>query len=486
MKITLENIKRVVILALMFIMSFNLINVHERFYQTGKDICFYSAAIALTVILVLVNGIHIKKPLVIAWFVVCVAFVVAYVLIKNVRPSTYGAVYFKVVILRVALWAAVAFALPIISISRDFIGNVKRLIKAPFFWITAIVFGTVVVLEREYIPFICPLVLLLFIRVNSEKLTEFFDSFSLSYFLAFFVKFTKSLVVKPFEYDTTGRYIGLFLNNSKLGALCGVAIVCVLYFAVRIWWTRKDVKPRVWKLVVLALMFVYASVAFVMVRGRAGELGLVLAVFAMIIFLHGSEKKHTTIIRFGIMFGVAIIILAAGIITANVLQSKIQSGNLKYEDLSYTMAHLAGFADKEESVGLFKAGTLANALDALSAQRLSTWKELGSQIIPVGHIQDVDTATHSTYVYWLVEYGLYPGLAVIVWFLAFIVFAGILATRRERAAIMPILWVCFYAGAFLTSNEYWNAPGGFMLLVFAYPLIRCFKGKTENEIVENR
>ena len=460
-----------------FVMTYFLIKVNERQYQVEKDYSFYISAIAFLITIFVLAGVNLKDRLTLDSLLVCVAGFVIYKVVKNVGPETYGEFFYKVVLAHAAMWWLFAFAV-FALIRCSGIKHMVIALKSPFFWITVFTSLVWCVVTKTYSPFVCPIALIYLFKIDRKRWIRFIDIFVGSFYVSFAILFIKSLIYSPNGYDYSGRYIGLFLNNSKLGALCAMAILCSIYIYIRTIHSSIEKKFKIINFVSVAIMLIFAGYAFLIVRGRTGELGLVLGIAAAIIFLHRKEKKRETLFRLGIMLTLSLLLLLSGVILANILQSKIQKGELDAENLSYTMSHIAAFAQKDSSRGLYEANTLANALDELSAQRLSTWKELGAQIIPYGHIEEPDTATHSTYLFWLVQYGLYPGTIVILWFVSFIVFAIILSVKKEKTAYIPLLWACFYAGVFLTSNEYWNAVGAYMLLVLSYPLI-CF-WKSEN------
>ncbi|MCR5722068.1 MAG: hypothetical protein K6G72_06975 [Lachnospiraceae bacterium] len=477
-----KNVKRITEFLLVFLMTYNIINVHERAYQTGKDYCSFAAIMALIVLLLVVSGTDFKKWYTIVLFLACIAGAITYIVVKDIGPDTYGVDYHKVVILKVFLFAVSVFSFVNAFCGRKKVEYLKSIIRVPFFWLSIFTFVLVAFVDREWVPFLCPFILVMLSKIDKDEWMVLADSFAASYFLVFVLKFTHSLIVDPQGYDITGRYRGLFLNVSKVAAFSGVALVCVVYFFIRLVRAGKTVRFRIFCYILIALMFAYSAVAFMMVRGRSGELGLLISFMAAFAFLHGKEKTSATLARLAILFGFLAVLIIATVIMANVLQSKIQSGQLKYEDLSYSMAHIAALAGKGKSRGLFEAGTLANALDELSAQRLTTWKDLGRQIIPFGTIENADYATHSTYLWWLVKYGLYPGTLIIIWFIIYIFLAAVQAVRKSPYVIFPLLWATFYAGAFLPSNEYWKDPGGLMLLVFVYPLIAFWQRKSVYEI----
>ncbi len=477
----LKSYHQRIYISLIFILSLglsiSLISVHEQFYQTEKDLCAYVAIFFAMLIFGLAGGIDFRKWYIWVEMLICAAATVLYVLVKNIRPSTYGESYFKVVAMRIVIVAVFAF-LVVNLINRKTPVRLGKCVRTPFFWITLIACAVIAFFEKDWFPAVCPLVVFLLMDISNDRWQEICDCFSLSYGLGFAVFFARSLILAPTRLDDSGRYLGLFLNNSKLGALCGVAMLCFGYLFFRL---MRAPRKNVVLIVAAVIMLIYATVAFLMVRGRTGELGLALAGMAAVAFLHGSTKKYATLKRIGIAVVVSVLVFAVVVSVAKVLQKKVAAGDMEYSDMSYSLSHIVEAVAEDHTRGGFEANTLLNALDILSAERLSTWKQLGVQIIPFGHVSDVDTATHSTFLYWLVKYGLYPGIAVILWFIVYGVYMAVFAVRGNRGVAFPLLWCAFYVGVFVTSNEYWGAPGGFMLLVFAYPLVAGFPQRVKNE-----
>ena len=472
----INRIKVLFEILLMGGISFFLIGTHEHFYQVEKDYSFYKAVFISILLIILIRNISFKEIRVIVSLSICVLGIIVFIVFKGIRVDRYGELYTKSLRLLTVNWGLFVFVLTDVF-RKETILLLKNMLKNPFFYFTLLTCILISLFGRNYLPFICPIFLLFLTEIRKEKWIELVDCLALGFFLAFATYFSVSIIKRPFEYDITGRYIGRFLNNCELGMTCSGAAVSVLYLILR--WFRSKHKI-IFQLIILMFMTAFTVFSLWIVRGRTGEAGLLLCLVFSVVFLHG-KKPISTIKRSGVLIGLTIVGVVVYILLANYLQSKIVNGDLQYSDLSYSMAHIAGSAMKDTSYGTFKPNSLLNAIDILSAQRLGTWYELGVQIIPFGQIPEADLATHSTYLYWLVRYGAIPGTITIVWFLLYGIFACIRSVKNDKTSMFTLMWWAYCAGIFIPANEYWVAPGGFILLFLMYPLINGIESEKVNE-----
>ena len=128
--------------------------------------------------------------------------------------------------------------------------------------------------------------------------------------------------------------------------------------------------------------------------------------------------------------------------------------------------------------GVYKEGTVLNALDYFSSYRLGLWHmgilqakligptELGITL-PNGYYF---AHVHNTYIDWILRLGWIGGLCVIAWFVIYMVTAIRKYLSGEKEAIYSLLWIGFSLGFFMVERELWASIPVFMLLMLLYPL----------------
>ncbi len=476
-KKTIENVILLVELMLMTGISFCLIGVHEHFYQVEKDYSFYKAVFLSLLLLILIRRICFKRDRTIIGLVICALLVLAFIYFKGIRADRYGELYSKSLRLLTVNWGLFLFIIFDVFQKKTVL-ILKKHIKNPFLLLTFLTFIVISFFGRNTLPFICPAFLLFLTEINKDEWNKLTNIFAMGFFIAFAVYFAGSLIVEPFGYNNSGRYVGKFLNNCELGMVCAGAMICVMYFWIQ--WFRSE-SHKLSQIIILFPMTAFSVFTLWIVSGRTGETGLILSTVMAIVFLHG-RKARSTLIRGGIVLGGMIVAAVSIYALASFLQARIINGDLLKSDLNYSLRHIASLAVKDSSRGAFPPNTLLNALDEFSSQRLTTWYLLGVQIIPFGQIAQADLATHSTYLFWFVRYGAVPGIMVAIWFIIYGIVACIKNVKNDKTSMFTLMWWAYCAGIFVSANEYWNAPGGYVLLIMIYPLLNSF----ESEICSER
>lgn len=445
--------------------------IHEQESQTYKDMMFYIALCFIVVLLILLRGVSINTRNIV-WAIICVAAVIIYIKYKNINAAYYGEVYHKVVRIRIALHGALAFFIPDLIIHRP--KNIREKLTNPLMWLLVLTSLIFLIHEKAVIPILCPLFIFYFTDISREKWVELTDCLVLALYSTFALLFTRSMIFAPDKYEVDGRYAGTFLLNSKAGELCGIALICLLYFFVR-WLYSENRKKRM--LLVLVPFLLYALYANYIVGGRSALLGVVFAIVCVFVFLHGKGLK-STLIRGGIIGIVAIVSIVGLFALSKYLRVGIESGRL--ENVSYLGEHIAAMTIEDASKGSFAPGSLANALDFLSSGRLSIWKESAENVILWGSKEGARLDTHNTYVFWYVKYGLICGVALSLWFLWTVIKSLKETVRKNNYIILPLLWNVFIMGFIFTSNEYLESIGIMIFMIMQYPLLNYYNCKEKD------
>ena len=461
----MKKITAVIEYGLLFVMLLFLFLIHERVSQVEKDLMFYMALVVLAILALFLRKISLKSKVNIISFIVCAAIVVAYIAIKKVNATYYGEIYHKVLRLKIVLYGISVFAIPDMILRKP--ENIKLRLKNPMFWVAVAASVVFCVINKTLIPIICPAIIFFWTDISREKWVELTDCLTLAMYSVFGLLFTRSLIIAPHVADEDGRYIGTFLNTSKIGEICGLALICVLYFAVRSIFAKR----KVWQILLVLIPFaIYPIIGLRMIEGRTAALGVILACVSVFLFLHGKGVR-STLIRFAVLMGVAGVTFFSVFLLANYLNKGIESGKIDESNLSYLTSHIALMGVRDESRGVYEANSLLNSLDYFSSGRLSLWRECAEDIITWGRVPDAKLYTHNTYLFWYVGYGYIGGLIISIWFIASCIAIIVKAKDRNPEMIMPVLWGAFMVGFLLASNEYLESIGMMVFVLLQYPLL---------------
>ncbi len=447
--------------------------IHEQKDQTGKDLLLYLALLFLTFLIIFLRGISFRNLKIIIWFAVCCAVVFLYIRIRGIDAAHYGEVYSKVVWLKISLVGAFAFMLPDMIVRRPKLISIKY--KSPALWLFVAAAVVCLQINRSYVIMILPMLSFLYTDIDKERWTELMDCLVLSLLTVFLVLFTRSLILKPNLYGTDGRYAGTFLNNSKIGELCGIALICLLYIFIR--WFRSEPRNKLF-IVPFIIIAGYVAYATHIVAGRAGELGVLLAIVCAFVFLNKKEDRKATKKRLIILLCLVILSVLSLVVMANVLATVVSKEIIEGDRLSYFMSHVLAMTEKE-SRGTYEPGTILDALDHLSSGRLTLWHECAKDIIWWGRVPEARLWTHSTYLYWFVGYGILGGIIIVAWFVSVIAVSIVETVKRNKAVSFTLIWVAFIAGFIFASNEYFDSIGVVILILLQYPLLRVQSSLTE-------
>ena len=472
----MKRIATIIEYGLLFVMLLFLFLIHERVSQVEKDLMFYMALVVLAVLTFYLRKISLKSKANIISIIVCTAVVISFIAFKKINATYYGEIYHKVLRLKIALYGMTAFAIPDMIKRRP--AYLKQRLNNPLLWIALAASAVFCLINKEIIPIICPVIIFFWTDISSEKWVELIDCLTLAMYSVFVLLFTRSLVLAPDVVDVDGRYLGTFLNTSKIGEICGLALICVLYFAVRSIYAKKSVLRTI---LVLTPVAIYPLIGLCMIEGRTAALGVILACVSIFLFLHGRGKKHT-FIRFAILAGITIIVSVSVLVLAKYLANGIETGKIDEDSLSYLNSHIAAMAVRDESRGAYEANSLLNSLDFFSSGRLTLWRECVGDIILWGRIPEAKLYTHSTYLFWYVGYGYIGGLIISIWFVATCVAIIVKAKDRNHEMIMPVLWGAFLVGFLFASNEYLESIGVMVFVLLQYPLLAYRKSHKGEEV----
>jgi len=397
------------------------------------------------------------------WMGICLAAFVFGILYKQILPSLYGPVYSRVIWFRFFILTMGIFEIPFLIKNR--FAGLKEKMKSPLMWMSSLAVIIMVAFNWNDWLFLIVFFTFLNVSIDRNEWNKIADTAALGFFLTFFGLFTYSLIVKPNEY-MDGRYCGIFWYTAKIGEMCALAFLCMVYFLIKL---IKSEKKNYYKLAFIIPGMLFSLYALKIVGARSSELGLLCTVVAIFLFLHSKSNK-TVWCRLAAIVIAGCIAAGGMFLYAKNLADKYE--NEEIEELTYFQSHLVAFVKNNHSHKDFKEGTLINALDLLMSERLTIWYDCIKDITPWGEYQDpISINTHNTYLYWLVDFG-YLGGVLIIWYGFYLVTAVSHIRRNEMTALMPFLVSTFMFGLMMGTSEYLCGEGMSIIMLVQYPLLQ--------------
>lgn len=308
------------------------------------------------------------------------------------------------------------------------------------------------------------------------------------YYAAFVYTMIKSFVNVPYIGE---RYHGIYINHGLFGIFIGGAIICTF------WWfyVLLKNKEKIWKKVLCVIAFLFAVLCLLLNGARVAELAVVVTVMVIAVVLGGKREAKQVAYRLLMTFLATLICVVGFVIVLSILNTyeedsfdAIIENEIIRENVRYwcNRAHTAFNA--ESKYGLVQEGTLLNAIDRFSSDRISyaiaylrdaNWfghEHLYIQIgdTPFGH-------PHNTFIYWIYGLGMFAGIFLFIWIISYAVLTMRYAIKDRGVYIFPFMWVAYFMTAGLNEDILWIYVTAFILLILQYPLLVKIDGKRHAE-----
>lgn len=332
-------------------------------------------------------------------------------------------------------------------------------------------------------PFLC----LFLLHIEKEKLMRWLFYLTVGYYAAFLYTMIKSFITVPY---TGERYYGIYINHGFFGIFIGGAFVCALWWLIML--IRK--KAPLWKKLLMLLPIGFAVVCAMMNSARVATLAIMVVAFVAICIWGGEPTAKKVAYRFVVVGILACILLVVAIGGMYVLSSYeketlelIIDNDVLREKVIYWNNRAQTLFNAESKHGFFEAGSLLNAIDRFSSDRLSHW---------VAYLQETEMSAetnfaitvngyemphpHNAYIYWLYGLGIIPGVIMIVWIISYLVQTVIQIFKKKDVYILSFLWVVYFMTAGINESVNWVVPVGFITLLLYYPLIMKYKEEEQS------
>lgn len=330
---------------------------------------------------------------------------------------------------------------------------------------------------------LCPFALIYLVKIKPEVWMKLIKCLSVSYVASVFWIFGKSLLEVPYEGE---RYYGVFFNIGTIGAFCGGAVVCVIYWLISKEKERRKVSLR---MVLIFATLITSLVTVFMVGTRTVMFALICVVFFCYIFYPAKNQKGIRKKRIFIVCGVTSIMLCLGFLSLWGLYQiereelrAIIDNDMLYNQIAYWHGR-ASTMFKAESV-TFKHGTPIAMLDRFSSGRVGIWYDYIKNLNLLGHESEFRIMNeqnmwhaHNVFISCLYNYGIVGGGAFVCWLISVLIMAVKKATAKCEIYLFPTLWIVFALSAMLTETFYWIYPIPFIMLFLAYPFMNKMEEK---------
>ena len=325
------------------------------------------------------------------------------------------------------------------------------------------------------------------ISFDSKRVENLIICFAVSNILGTTYVACLSFLAVP--YTGEARYYGIFTYLHGYGMYIGSGIVCCIFLIVCGYRKKWNMK----RLLCIVLPFLgFETFTFVVVNSRSALLGIIaLAIVFGCVMLSKIKRKKIAV---GIVL--AVIVAVATFVGAIVYLGVNYDSHLDFMEANKALAFYASVMSRtlrsDYSVGIFPAGTLPNAIDTFTNQRLSIWKRIVDQLKWFGGnsgyikvTEEWTTGPHSTYMGYLNMWGIVVGtLYCVALFYVLVKAAKLLKKNSENGiALFGLMWYVFSLAVFINEMVHFY---GFlavvcMLIMAVLPKTAIATGDERNE-----
>ncbi len=422
-------------------------------FQTFKDIYFFAGSCALMLGIMFFRRANLFRFSKIICGIAAVACILGY---QVIHRNDWGPHYRYLLIAKHMMFVLFALAVWVFLEEKDW--KKIRLKKDwyPFLFFAVIL--TTVIIDWKYIFYVIfPVVVLYATPMSSDMWKKYTTLLATATYCVFGFIMTLSLIVKPHEYDS-GRYIGIFVFPAIAGVIASLALITGFW----LWKTYSHLlSNKIRRVVVLIALMVYPLFALLYVFNRASVLSIFVTGILMLVVGSDRNRRAKARKRLIVLAVVSVVGIATWIVTIKVLQNTDLSGISSYlseknksgdDQGLYILHRIIGTVTIDESrTGLFEPGTLMNALDTMSSTRVGIWY-LGIKNIRFFGCSDLSVTlpngdfaphTHSTYLDFLLRFGIFGGGIMIIWFFSYIIKAAKRYTEYDDSVLFTLIWSFF-------------------------------------------
>lgn len=462
-----------------FVYSFVYIGIST--FQLWKDFCFYICCIVL-----IIFSMIIRKDKIFSFNNILMGFAfMGFFMLWHLRHfHDWGNEYRLMLVAKQSMYGI--FGLSVLNMikNKEFSALDGDIKWYKFLFLFAA--GLTLILGQEYvISALVPLFVWYSTPMTREKWNDFLMKFSLSTYIVFVFIMTRSLLF--FHNVEDGRYVGLFVFPAAAGVLISLAFFAALYISR---YLVSKISSKWVKRILTVLIFVYPAIAMILTMNRAALLGLLLAVICGWIFISPKDRSKRALKRGLIVIVATLFIVVVGVVAIKMFQktdlTHIQEMAEEGESWgTYIFDRVSKTLSPKSRTGLFKGGTIINAIDALSSTRISIWY-LGIKNVRLFGNSDLTVTlpngdfvahVHNTFLDWLLRLGIVGGGFLILWFVSLMVVSVKKLFDFDDTVLFTFLWAVFCLGFFFMERELWTDFSPFMLLILQYPLLKRFKGE---------
>lgn len=478
MKISNERMimmRKLCLVVLWYAFFFFMIMIARDHYQTFRDFHYHIAMIALVAIAMLTRKNFKLKLL---------SFIPAGIIVLSGlnyiydERAEFGWEYRFVLLSRYCLIAGlVIFFLSIVLSKEDLCFGWRRSLGG-ILLILFVTTASVIKYTGAYSLYFPVILILLVGKLDKDAIREQMDLIAISMYINFLISMTVSVIKEP-TLGAGGRYGGIFLFPVVVALLSVMALFSILHFLKKSIDNWQNTLPniRCRNLIILALLSIFPAVMLFLSGNRAVMLGVLIIIAAFAVHFIRGRKLKTQIISFSLV-GVLLIVGAVGIIwMSQNFNSHDFAEKLNIDSESAGYYFIDHLPSKRESspTGVFKPGSVWASLDATSSDRLGIWvtglkkvtwfgKNDTTIILPTG---ENSGHVHSTYIYWLLLWGILGGGLSIIWVL-YLFFDEIIYLFHKKGEIIPGLFIMLAFGVLFVEKQLVQELLPTMMIVFSY------------------
>lgn len=441
-----------------------MICIQDALYQTFKDFYYNISCMALLVILMLVR----KEFRPNRWALIPSLAIVAYSInyLYDTR-NDWGFEYKRVIFTRHFVYAMIAFFIFSLFFSKKKVEIEWKRTITGILCLTFVIFAAVMEYSEAF-KILFPIFVILSVgKLSKKELKKQVNIISLAMYSTFFVLMTWSLVTHP-EKSTYGRYEGIFFFPIVTGLLSSIGIIAAIHFVYEFWFKTKEKREEENKWIKIArigsiFMALYPFAMLFLSTNRASWLGTSFVLITYFFYCICKSNKMVKAIAFSLI-GIMIVGGCFGFVWMShnfVATDFIEKHNLEEESsIYYLVCHLPSVRD-HSNTAVFEPGTVGDALDYMSSDRVGIWVAGLRQVTLLGKNETAVTLpdgcvvghVHSTLIDWLMRYGLICGTIGIAWILTSIGFSIFYFFKKQEKWIVSFAWLTFAVGVFIVEKE---------------------------------
>lgn len=440
-------------------------------YQVPKDRWLYLGIAWFLGLLLVIRKVSYKDYEV--WAILLIGFLFKYFYFykHGYNAENYGVVYSKVLSYR---WTVciLFITLMINSLKNRALSYAINKKKSLLLVYTIVVIVTVITYRNAVIPLICPMLALLFTKMDDSEWKNFVNCIAVAMWLSFIYAMGKSFWLHS-DVFSSGRYVGGFSSVENIGMFCGIAFISALYFAADRF-VQKEKRWYIWAIIIVALAIPFYALCIT--ECRSAMAGVALSGMAVFALVNRKNSIRVMCTRMVTSLAILLIVFFAIFGLGRYLNKQIEEEKISYHDLSYGLRRISSLGDDKYKKGYFGDDSILNLINVFTSGRLLIYAETSQQIEWKGHEFRLEpphyyATPHNYFISRMIEMGAIPGAIISLWIIFCLIKEAILCAKGNRGVVFPMMWTVCSVIIIASTITQWMSLLPFGIYFLSYPVI---------------